>query len=72
MQMSSGKLFPSFNKERVESKIISFNKIILKFFLTENVLVLVKIVSNSVEYIKPNQRINYLIQLPFPFSWYML
>lgn len=70
--MSSGKLFPSFNKERVESKIISFNKIILKFFLTENVLVLVKIVSNPVEYIKPNQRINYLIQLPFPFSWYML
>lgn len=32
MQMSSGKLFPSFNKEGVESKIISFNERILIFF----------------------------------------
>lgn len=32
MQMSSGKLFPSFNKQRVESKIISFNKRILNYF----------------------------------------
>lgn len=61
MQMSSGKLFPSFNKEGVESKIISFNERILIFFLTENVLVLMKIVSNSVEYIKLNQCTNYLI-----------
>lgn len=59
MQMSSGKLFLSFN-ERVESKIFSFNKRIL-IVLTENVLVLVKIVSNSFEYIKPNQHTNYLI-----------